>query len=70
MPAESPLAARVREYLERSAEVKRAAATACAADIARAAELVVACYARGGKVLFCGNGGSAADCQHLAAELV
>lgn len=70
MPPESPLAGTVREYLERSAEVKRAAASACAADIARAAELVVACYRAGGKVLFCGNGGSAADCQHLAAELV
>lgn len=28
------------------------------------------CLARGGKILFCGNGGSAADCQHLAAEFV
>jgi len=70
MPAESPLAARVRAYFLQSAEVKRAAATTCAAETARAAELVAACYARGGKVLFCGNGGSAADCQHLAAELV
>lgn len=61
---------RIRAYLERSAEVKRAAATACAGDIARAAELLIVCYRAGGKVLFCGNGGSAADCQHLAAELV
>ncbi|HTW07514.1 MAG TPA: SIS domain-containing protein [Acidimicrobiales bacterium] len=38
--------------------------------MARAAEAVVACLAAGGKVLFCGNGGSAADAQHLAAELV
>lgn len=30
---------------------------------------IVSCYQRGGKVLFCGNGGSAADAQHLAAEL-
>jgi len=30
---------------------------------------VVYCYSNGGKVLFCGNGGSAADAQHLAAEL-
>ncbi|WP_243438421.1 D-sedoheptulose 7-phosphate isomerase [Fundidesulfovibrio soli] len=28
------------------------------------------CLARGGKILFCGNGGSASDCQHLAAEFV
>ncbi|MEO1261811.1 MAG: D-sedoheptulose 7-phosphate isomerase [Bacteroidota bacterium] len=32
-------------------------------------DLVVKCYQQGGKVLFCGNGGSAADSQHLAAEL-
>lgn len=30
---------------------------------------IVACYQKGGKVLWCGNGGSAADAQHLAAEL-
>jgi D-sedoheptulose 7-phosphate isomerase len=30
---------------------------------------IVSCYQNGGKVLFCGNGGSAADAQHLAAEL-
>ncbi|MBC7862471.1 MAG: D-sedoheptulose 7-phosphate isomerase [Bacteroidia bacterium] len=32
-------------------------------------EEIVACYKNGGKVFFCGNGGSAADAQHLAAEL-
>jgi len=35
-----------------------------------AAAAVVRCIQSGGKVLFCGNGGSAADAQHLAAELV
>ncbi len=38
--------------------------------MARMAELLVACYQRGNKAIFCGNGGSAADAQHLAAELV
>jgi D-sedoheptulose 7-phosphate isomerase len=38
--------------------------------VERAAELIVASYRGGGKVLFFGNGGSAADAQHLAAELV
>lgn len=33
------------------------------------AKIVIDCYKNGGKVLFCGNGGSAADAQHLAAEL-
>lgn len=38
--------------------------------IEAAAELLLATYRQGGKVLLCGNGGSAADCQHLAAEFV
>ncbi len=37
--------------------------------IAAVVEAIIACYKKGGKVLFCGNGGSAADAQHLAAEL-
>jgi D-sedoheptulose 7-phosphate isomerase len=39
-------------------------------DIVRLAELVQASLTHGGKILFMGNGGSAADSQHLAAELV
>lgn len=38
--------------------------------LAQMAELLIACYRRGNKAIFCGNGGSAADAQHLAAELV
>jgi D-sedoheptulose 7-phosphate isomerase len=41
-----------------------------AAAVERAARLVADAMAAGGQVLFCGNGGSAADAQHLAAELV
>jgi D-sedoheptulose 7-phosphate isomerase len=37
--------------------------------VAEAAEVVVACLSGGGTVFFCGNGGSAADAQHLACEL-
>ncbi len=40
-----------------------------APQIAQAAELLVDCYRGGGKAIFFGNGGSAADAQHLAAEL-
>jgi D-sedoheptulose 7-phosphate isomerase len=40
-----------------------------AADIEKAALLMVHCLKKGGKILSCGNGGSAADAQHLAAEL-
>jgi D-sedoheptulose 7-phosphate isomerase len=38
-------------------------------EIQKVAETIIDCYKNGGKVLFCGNGGSAADAQHLAAEL-
>lgn len=38
--------------------------------IGQMAEILVSCYQHGHKALFCGNGGSAADAQHLAAELV
>ncbi len=40
-----------------------------AGELARAAELLTSALARGGTVLLCGNGGSAADAQHIAAEL-
>ena len=39
-------------------------------DMVAAAAAVVGCLRAGGKVMFCGNGGSAADAQHMAAELV
>ena len=39
------------------------------AGLEQCIEILVGCYRRGGKVLLCGNGGSAADAQHLAAEL-
>ena len=38
--------------------------------IANAAELICECFDRGGKLLLCGNGGSAADAQHISAEFV
>jgi len=61
---------RVRAYLLASAEVKQRAAETCPGEIARAAELMAASLRAGGKILLCGNGGSAADCQHIAAKLV
>ncbi|MCU0822013.1 MAG: SIS domain-containing protein [Spirochaetes bacterium] len=39
-------------------------------ELGRAAATIIVSYKNGGKVFFCGNGGSAADAQHLAAELV
>lgn len=42
----------------------------CEQDITAAVELMIDTYRRGGKVLLCGNGGSAADCDHIAGELL
>ena len=60
----------IAEILADSLRVKRAAVEANAEALVVAAETVAACLAAGRKVLFFGNGGSAADAQHLAAEFV
>jgi D-sedoheptulose 7-phosphate isomerase len=56
--------------LEESARVKRAVAETLADKIVDAAQRVIETYRAGGKVLLAGNGGSAADAQHIATELV
>jgi D-sedoheptulose 7-phosphate isomerase len=61
--------ARVRAALAESAQTQRATAEACAPAIAEAARRMAATFRAGGRVLAFGNGGSAADAQHLAAEL-
>lgn len=61
--------ATITRRLRESAAVTEATADR-AADIARAASLIAQSFRRGGKLLLCGNGGSAADCQHVAAEFV
>ena len=61
-------AARVRAILEESCRVKRALAEQCAEAIAGAASLVAESLRAGGRVLLFGNGGSAADSQHIAGE--
>ncbi|MFN8650397.1 MAG: D-sedoheptulose 7-phosphate isomerase [Gemmatimonadales bacterium] len=60
----------IQAQFEASAEVKRQAGKVLAPVIAKAAEVVTATFKGGGRLLLCGNGGSAADCQHLAAEFV
>ena len=61
----------IDSYLKSSAEVAASLGERPGvAAVQRAAELVADALAAGGQVLFCGNGGSAADAQHLAAELV
>jgi D-sedoheptulose 7-phosphate isomerase len=61
---------RIREHFADSAQLKLDAAEALAPAVARAAQLMTECLFADGKILACGNGGSAADAQHFAAELV
>jgi D-sedoheptulose 7-phosphate isomerase len=60
----------IRRQFLASAAVKQEAARSMAEPVAAAAEMVLAALRAGHKVLLCGNGGSAADAQHIAAELV
>jgi D-sedoheptulose 7-phosphate isomerase len=64
------LAARVAAHFAESARLKAACADSLCEPIAHAVALMVRTLRDGGKVLACGNGGSAADAQHFAAELV
>ena len=61
---------RVAAHFDDSGKLKLAAARELAAPIAQAAALMAGSLKAGGKLLACGNGGSAADAQHFAAELV
>lgn len=60
----------IRSWLLRSIDVKVKTVDACTDSAARAAEMLIECLKGGHKVLLCGNGGSAADSQHVACELV
>jgi D-sedoheptulose 7-phosphate isomerase len=64
------LAARVAAHFTESANLKAAAAQPLSEPIVRAGVLLADVLRAGGKVLACGNGGSAADAQHFAAELI
>lgn len=61
---------RILSHFQESAELKIHAANVLATPIEEATELMFAALSNGNKILACGNGGSAADCQHFAAELV
>ena len=64
------LITRISQHFKDSAQTKLDAIELLAGPIAQAIESMVACLLNNGKILACGNGGSAADAQHLAAELV
>jgi D-sedoheptulose 7-phosphate isomerase len=61
---------RIRQHFSDSIEVKRNSAETLAPEIARAAGLLTECLLADGKILACGNGGSASDAQHFAAEMI
>ena len=61
---------RVRDHFAESAQLKLESAEVLAPEISRAASILTECLFADGKILACGNGGSAADAQHFAAELV
>ena len=61
---------RIREHFAESARLKLDASETLAPHIARASRVMTDCLLSDGKILACGNGGSAADAQHFAAELV
>ena len=66
MDAES----RVREHFTASIRTKTEALEVVTPMVARAGERLADCLAVGGKILVCGNGGSAADSQHFASEML
>jgi D-sedoheptulose 7-phosphate isomerase len=64
------LSAHVQAHFRESIELKQAMSVSLAPVIAQAGEALAKSLRNGHKLLLCGNGGSAADCQHIAAELV
>jgi D-sedoheptulose 7-phosphate isomerase len=62
--------ATARDYLQDAADLFTRVRNACTDDVLAAADLLVTAFRAEGKLLICGNGGSAADAQHLATEFV
>ena len=60
----------ISESLNESADTKKKILNECKDDILKAVDLLSAAFKNGNKLLLCGNGGSAADCQHIATELM
>lgn len=61
---------RIESIVADSLEVKRRYFAEHSADVRRAAEMIADCFASGGKLLLCGNGGSSCDAQHIAGEFI
>ncbi len=63
-----PRLSTVQQHLERSKKTLEAISKECIPSILEAADLISNAFANGNKLLICGNGGSAADSQHMSAE--
>lgn len=61
---------KVKKHLVESANIKKRASEDCWETIIAASQMIVNTFESGGKVMICGNGGSAADSQHMAGEFV
>lgn len=61
---------RIKQFLKTSGDLKYQVADTLSGEILKAANTIGNCIANGGKLLLMGNGGSAADSQHIAAELI
>jgi D-sedoheptulose 7-phosphate isomerase len=61
---------RVKDFLYSSADLKKRVADTLSGDILEAANRIKSCLQKGGKLILMGNGGSAGDSQHIAAELI
>ncbi len=60
----------IEKSLKESSEIKLKVLESCNEDIIKVSEIFIDCIRGGHKLLFCGNGGSAADCQHIATEFI
>ena len=60
----------IKEILEESIKIKQKVIETLIPDIEESANIMINCLKSGNKILVCGNGGSAADAQHIAGELV
>ena len=61
---------RINQNFQDSISTKQTAAEVLAEPIARAAQIMIQCILNGGKILSCGNGGSAGDAQHFSSEML
>ncbi len=64
------LISRINKNFQDSISTKQLASEVLAEPISRAAQIITQCFLNGGKVLSCGNGGSAGDAQHFSSEML